>query len=356
MTVKFNFVLCFLEKSKDIDALSIDELQSSLLVHEKKINQQKKEEQALKVSTESHSTWRGGRGKGRDLKTNLLIVGQLLEKGYEISIKDRPIEEIPPDGSDNVPSSQTVVEDEGRPQRIRKRPALVIDYKEWVFIDQPPSYVKVENEHKIGVRCRLLIVCLNIDDLIFTRNNSAMFEKFKKSMMAEFDMSDFGKMHYFLGIEVVQYAAKIFVSQRQYVQEILNRFQMKNHNSASTPVEVNLKLIKESERKRVDSTLYKQIVGKLVYLTATRPDIMHVVSFNSKYMENPRETHLLVVKKILQYLLGTIADGLFYKNSEKSDLFGFTDNNYAGDLHDRKNTFDYIFMMGSTVISWCLKK
>ena len=139
-----------------------------------------------------------------------------------------------------------------------------------------------------------------------------MFEKFKKSMMAEFDMSDFGKMHYFLGIEVVQYAAKIFVSQRQYVQEILNRFQMKNHNSASTPVEVNLKLIKEFEGKRVDSTLYKQIVGKLVYLTATRPDIMHVVSFNSKYMENCQDIYLSRYVSTLYISLVYIVVSIFF--------------------------------------------
>ena len=202
----------------------------------------------------------------------------------------------------------------------------------------------------------MLIVCLYVDDLIFTGNDSAMFEKFKKSMMAEFDMSDLGKMHYFLGIEVVQSADGIFVSQRKYVQEILNRFQMSNCNSVSTPVEVGLKLIKEPGGKRVDSTLYKQIVGSLMYLTATRPDIMHAVSLISRYMENPRETHLLAAKRILRYLQGTIEYGLFYKNGEKSDLFGFTDSDYAGDSDDRKSTSGYVFMMGSAAISWCSKK
>ncbi|XP_071928275.1 uncharacterized mitochondrial protein AtMg00810-like [Coffea arabica] len=101
---------------------------------------------------------------------------------------------------------------------------------------------------------------------------------------------------------------------------------MSNCNSVSTPVEVGLKLIKESGGKRVDSTLYKQIVRSLMYLTATRSDIMHAVSLISRYMESPRETHLLAAKRILRYWQGTIEYGLFYKNGEKSDLFDFTDS------------------------------
>ncbi|XP_019054183.1 PREDICTED: uncharacterized protein LOC109115040 [Nelumbo nucifera] len=174
--------------------------------------------------------------------------------------------------------------------------------------------------------------------------------------MVEFDMSDLGMMHYFFGIEVIQSAAGNFISQKKYVQEILDRFQMKNCNSISTPTEVDLKLMKDSEGKKVDNTLFKQIVGSLMYLTATRPDIMYAVSLISRYMERPKEIHLLAAKRIFQYLQGTAEYGLFYKKGEKSDLFGFTDSDYAGDLDDRKSTSGYVFMMGSAVVSWCSKK
>ncbi|XP_071918955.1 secreted RxLR effector protein 161-like [Coffea arabica] len=119
---------------------------------------------------------------------------------------------------------------------------------------------------------------------------------------------------------------------------------------------MGLKIIKELEGNKVDSTLYKQIVKSLMYLTATRLDIMHAISLISRYMENPKETHLLIVKRILRYLPGTIEYGLFYKNDEKSNLFGFIDSDYAHDLDDRKSTCDYIFMMDLADISWCLKK
>ncbi|XP_073303043.1 secreted RxLR effector protein 161-like [Primulina huaijiensis] len=131
---------------------------------------------------------------------------------------------------------------------------------------------------------------------------------------------------------------------------------MKNCNAASTPTEFGLKLTRDCEGKGVDSTIYTQIVGSLMYLTATRPDIMYSVSLISRYMESPTEMHLLAVKRILRYLQGTFEFGLFYKNGEKSDLLAFADSDYAGDLNDRKSTSGYAFMLGSGVVSWSSKK
>ena len=120
--------------------------------------------------------------------------------------------------------------------------------------------------------------------------------------------------------------------------EILDKFQMKDCNLVNTPSEFGLKLNKDDGRKKVNNTLYKQIVWSLMYLTATRPDIMHVVSVISRYMECPIEIHLLAAKRIPRYLQGTKEFGLFFKKGEKSDLFGFTDSDYAGDSDDRKST------------------
>jgi hypothetical protein len=153
------------------------------------------------------------------------------------------------------------------------------------------SFHKCPYEHslfvKIGDKGKLLIVCLYVDDLIFIGNDVVMFKEFKKSMMIEFEMSDLGMMHYFLGIEVVESANGIFVSQKKYVQDILDRFQMRDCNPVNTPTEFGLRLNKDHERKKVDNTLYKQIVSSLMYLIGTRPDIMYSVSLISRYMENP---------------------------------------------------------------------
>ncbi|KAG8481752.1 hypothetical protein CXB51_027230 [Gossypium anomalum] len=203
---------------------------------------------------------------------------------------------------------------------------------------------------KTGNQEKMLIVSLYVDDLIFTGNYSSMFNEFKKSMMIEFEMSNLSMMHYFLGIKVVQSADGIFISQRKYVQDILNRFDMKDCNLESIPIEFGLKLRKEG--KKVNSTFYKQIIGSLMYLTGTRPDITYSVSLISRFMENPIEMHLLAVKRILRYLQGTKDFRLFYRKCEISDLFGFIDSDFAGDLDDRKSTSSYVFMMGTGVVSW----
>jgi hypothetical protein len=98
-------------------------------------------------------------------------------------------------------------------------------------------------------------------------------------------MTDLGLMHYFLGIEVVQSSDGIFISQKKYALEILNRFKMKNCNSVCTPTDLILKLIKDDARKKVNATLYKQIVVSLIYLTSTRLDVMYAVSLINRYME-----------------------------------------------------------------------
>ncbi|XP_057955843.1 secreted RxLR effector protein 161-like [Malania oleifera] len=183
-----------------------------------------------------------------------------------------------------------------------------------------------------------------------------MFESFKKSMMVEFEMSNLGMMHYFLGIEVLSSSTSILISQKKYVGEILDRFQMKDCNPVNTQSEFGLKLNKDDGGKKVNSTLYKQIVGSLMYLTITRHDIMHTVSIISRYMECPTEIHLLAAKRILRYLQGTKEFGLFFKKGEKLNLFGFTDSDYAGDFDDRKSTFGYVFMLGRGFVSWSSKK
>ncbi|XP_040374630.1 secreted RxLR effector protein 161-like [Rosa chinensis] len=127
-------------------------------------------------------------------------------------------------------------------------------------------------------------------------------------------------------------------------------------NSVCTPTEVGLKLTKNGSGKKVNATLYKQIVGSLMYLTTTRPDIMFVVSMVSRYMEKPTEDHLLAVKRILRYLKGTVDFGIFYKKLQSPSLCGFTYSDYASYMDDRKSTSGFVFMMGSGAISWSTKK
>ncbi|BBG98714.1 ADP glucose pyrophosphorylase large subunit 1, partial [Prunus dulcis] len=257
------------------------------------------------------------------------------------------------------------------------------ELNEAVFIDQPQGYEKQGEEHKVyrlkkalyglsrllepgtaelrhtlpkrgsknassGDKGKLLIVSLYVDDLIFTGNDEDMFKSFKESMKKEFDMSDLGRMKYFLGVEVVQNSDGIFICQRKYAKEVLERFGMERSNPVNNPIVPGCKLSKSGGGAvNVDATEYKQLVGSLLYLTATRPDLMYAVGLISRYMEKPTEMHLQAAKRILRYLKGTMELGIGYKKG---------DSDYAGDVDDRKSTSGYVFMLGTGAISWSSKK
>lgn len=169
-------------------------------------------------------------------------------------------------------------------------------------------------------------------------------------------MTDLGRMRFFLGIEVIQSAKGIFICQHRYAKEVLEMFGMEKSNAVANPVMPGSKLSKDGDGNSVDATLYKQIVGSLMYLTATRLDLMFAVSLISRYMEKPTVQHLTVAKRILRYLKGTLELGILYKHGQKAELLAYSDSDYAGDLDDRKSTSGYVFMLGSGVISWSSKK
>jgi hypothetical protein len=214
---------------------------------------------------------------------------------------------------------------------------------------EPTVYIK-EKDGKI------LIVVLYVDDVIFTGNDDQLIKNFKSVMKEEFEMTDMGFLRYFLGIEVDQNEKGIFISQARYVNQVLSRFNMQECKAAITPTVMGLKLSREDSSKDFDPSLYKSIVGSLMYLTATRPDIMYAVSLISRFMERPKEAHWQAAKRILRYVKGTKMFGILYNVSEHSDLVGYTDSDWAGSVDDRKSTSGYVFHMGSGAISWASKK
>uniref|UniRef100_A0A2N9FP23 Integrase catalytic domain-containing protein n=1 Tax=Fagus sylvatica TaxID=28930 RepID=A0A2N9FP23_FAGSY len=204
---------------------------------------------------------------------------------------------------------------------------------------------------KTGDGGKILIVSLYVDDLIFTGNDESMFVKFKNSMKLEFDMIDLGKMKYFLGVEVLQNPEGIYISQRKYAKEVLERFRMEKSNSVKNPIVPGVRLMKDEEGAKVNATMYKQLVGSLMYLTATRPDLMYVVSLISRFMASPTELHLQACKRVLRYLKGTVDLGVFYRKEGNGELMAYTDSDYAGDVDDRKSTSGYVFLLSEGAVS-----
>jgi len=183
---------------------------------------------------------------------------------------------------------------------------------------------------------RILIVSIYVDDLIFTGDDEQMMLEFKQLMMRVFDMTDLGRMRFFLGIEVLQQTNGTYICQRKYTLEVLKRFGMEESNAVMNPIVPGFKTNKIEEGNKIDETYYKQIVGSLMYITATRLDIMFGVSFISRFMSNPTEVHLQAAKRILRYLKGTINYGIFYKKNENKQLIAYTDSDYARDLTDKE--------------------
>lgn len=172
-------------------------------------------------------------------------------------------------------------------------------------------YVRVKTDTK------MMLLCLYVDDLLVTGSDIGEIEEFKARMKSEFEMTDLGELTYFLGMEFVNTEQGIILHQRKYISEVLKRYDMINCNLAVTPVEVNLKLEKGGDEKAMDATVFKQMVGSLRYIYNSRPDISYGVGLVSRFMDDPRHSHLVAVKRILRYLKGTLEFGVLFPNEVK---------------------------------------
>lgn len=157
----------------------------------------------------------------------------------------------------------------------------------------------------------LLLVCLYVDDLIYKSTNPRVVEEFKNAMMQEFEMTDLDLIRYFLGIQVTQSEEGIFISQGKYIEELLKKYRMTDCKPTETPMGTNEKLSKEDGAQKVDASTYRSLVGSLIYLTNTRPDIVNAVSIVSRYMHEPGKLHCAASKRILRYVKRILASNMF---------------------------------------------
>ncbi|GJY14255.1 putative ribonuclease H-like domain-containing protein [Tanacetum coccineum] len=158
------------------------------------------------------------------------------------------------------------------------------------------------------------------------------------------------------GLQVQQKKDGIFISQDKYVVDILKKFDFITMKIASTPTETNKALIKDEEAKNVDVYLYRSMIGSLMYLTTSRPDIMFAVCACARFQVTPKTSHLHVVKRIFRYLKGQPKLGLWYPRDSPFDLEAFSDSDYAGASLDRKSTTGGCQFLSKRLISWQCKK
>uniref|UniRef100_A0A0A8Y746 Reverse transcriptase Ty1/copia-type domain-containing protein n=1 Tax=Arundo donax TaxID=35708 RepID=A0A0A8Y746_ARUDO len=164
-------------------------------------------------------------------------------------------------------------------------------------------------------------------------------------------MTDLGDIHHFLGISVSRSESGMFLCQRQYAADLLNRVGMSDCHSTTTPVDTQSKLSATAGPPVADPTEYRSIAGALQYLTLTRPDISYAVQQACLHMHDPHEPHLTLVKRILRYVQGTISHGLHIYASSSSALTAYSDVDWAGCLDSRRSTSGFCVYLGHNLIS-----
>ncbi|GJR18344.1 putative ribonuclease H-like domain-containing protein [Tanacetum coccineum] len=184
----------------------------------------------------------------------------------------------------------------------------------------------------------ILLVQVYVDDIIFGSTKKSLCTEFESLMHKKFQISSIGELTLFLGLQVMQKDDGIFISQDKYVADILKKFDFVTVKTASTPIETKKALLKDEEAEDVDVHLYKSMIGSLIYLTASRPDIMFVVCICARFQVTPKVSHLHVVKMTFRYLKGQPKLGLWYPRDSPFDLEAFSDSDYAGASLDRKST------------------
>ena len=272
------------------------------------------------------------------------------------------------------------------------------DLKEEVFVCQPQGYVVKGQENKVYklrkalyglrqaprawneklnnvlgglgfLRCskepalyrkqgkdNTLLVAVYVDDLLVTGSSLDQIQEFKMGMAKNFEMSDLGKLTYYLGIEVVQNSDGITLRQERYAMKILAETGMKDCNAVHIPMDSNLKLSKAEDEKSVDEKEYRRNIGCLRYLLHTRPDLSYAVGVLSRYMQSPKVSHETALKVILRYLQGTRSFGLSFKRSNDGRVEGYSDSSHNVDEDDGRSTSGHVFYYADCPITWSSHK
>nr|GEW74106.1 hypothetical protein [Tanacetum cinerariifolium] len=201
-----------------------------------------------------------------------------------------------------------------------------------------------------------LLAQIYVDDIIFGATNKDSCRSFEKLMKDKFQMSSMGELTFFLGLQVKQKKDVIFISQDKYVAEILRKFGLTKGKSASTLIDTEKPLLKVPDGEDVDVHTYRSMIGSLMYLTSSRPDIMFAVCACARFQVTPKASHLYAVKRIFRYLKGKPHLGLWYPKNSPFDLVAYSDSDYAGASLDRKSTTGRCQILGCRLISWRCKK
>lgn len=192
--------------------------------------------------------------------------------------------------------------------------------------------------------------------MIITGDDSRFINLVKKRLSDQFLMSDLGPLRYFLGIEFSSTSSGFYLSQEKYIQDLLARSGLTDKRVVDTPMELGIHLRPNDGEPLQDPTRYRHLVGSLVYLGVTRPNISHSVHILSQFVSAPTQLHYTHLLRVLRYLRGTISRRLFFPCSSSLQLQAYSDATWASDHSDRRSLSAYCVFLGSSLIAWKTKK
>jgi hypothetical protein len=190
-----------------------------------------------------------------------------------------------------------------------------------------------------------------VDDIVFGGSSNFLVARFAKDMSREFEMSMMGELQFFLGLQIKQSKEGTFVHQAKYTKDIVQKFKMDDSKAMMTPMSTTTALDGDKEGEHVDQKEYRNMIGSLPYLTATRLDIQFSVCLCARFQASPRTSHRQAVKRIYRYLGHTTDFGLWYSASSSLALHGFSDADFAGCWLDRKSTSGTCQFLGTFLVS-----
>nr|GEX35226.1 retrovirus-related Pol polyprotein from transposon TNT 1-94 [Tanacetum cinerariifolium] len=241
-----------------------------------------------------------------------------------------------------------------------------------VYISQPDGFVDQDNPNhvyklkKALYRLKqaprawngndLLLVQIYVDDIIFAASTHELCDLFANLMCSKFKMSMIGKISFFLGLQISQSPRGIFINQSKYAFESLKKYGFECCDPVDTPMVEKSKLDEDKEGKSVDPSHYHGLIGTLLYLTASRPDLQFAICMCARYQARPTKKHVHALKRIFRYLRGTVNRGLWYLKDSSVALTAFADADHAGCQDTRRSTSGSVQFLGERLISWSSKR
>ncbi|KAG8494583.1 hypothetical protein CXB51_012012 [Gossypium anomalum] len=214
---------------------------------------------------------------------------------------------------------------------------------------------------------KVVLLLIYVDDLVITGNDEFLIKELKGILNQNFKMKDLGELKYFLGLEILRSKDGIFLNQRKYALELIADSGIGGAKSATTPLEQNTKLtaieydqgIRQEEKEDSllqDKTVYQRLIGRLLYLTHTRPDITYAVHYLSQFMQYPKVSHLNAALRVVRYIKNCPGQGILLSSSSSCQLIAFCDSDWASCPMSRKSVTGFCIKLGSSLISWKAKK